>query len=397
MSRSGKKATSLYESEIWRNKNAKKSELLEYLESLHEDLSKLEQDISHAPKGLHATAAHLVSPKFMENIDRDIRIIVTCCVVDVLRIYAPEAPYKDEDMIRVFEAISKQISSLQTTNPETPAGKRILYILNNIATVKSCLVPVLLDQKGVPAANEVVESMFSAVISIVNSSSTEEGMRVIYEAKIFCAIPSHIDVYDCLVFTSACEILQSCIEEYNNISPELLEIMLVAILPAQKVENPMLYRVIATVLQTVAPIIMGTLTSIMSSILIGPGNRFQGKLSEIADDVYALIFELHLISPALMQGILPSLAAQLRCEDDATRSKVVQLLSKVYLTEGATYHDDFPQYFRDFIGRMNDALPSIRSDLIDYASILISRKVEVKYVTGKYSTLIHHSSIILLS
>lgn len=175
MSRAGKKATSLYESEIWRNKNAKKSELLEYLESLHEDLSKVEQDISHAPKGLHAAAAHLVSPKFMENIDRDIRIIVTCCVVDVLRIYAPEAPYKDEDMIRVFEAISKQISSLQTTNPETPAGKRILYILNNIATVKSCLVPVLLDQKGVPAANEVVESMFSAVISIVNSSSTEEG------------------------------------------------------------------------------------------------------------------------------------------------------------------------------------------------------------------------------
>lgn len=163
--------------------------------------------------------------------------------------------------------------------------------------------------------------------------------------------------------------------------------MLVAILPAQKVENPMLYRVIATVLQTVSPIIMGTLTSIMSSILIGPGNRFQGKLSEIADDVYALIYELHLISPTLMQGILPSLAAQLRCEDDATRSKVVQLLSKVYLTEGATYHDDFPQYFRDFIGRMNDALPSIRNDLIDYASILISRKIEVKYVTGKSPTI----------
>ncbi len=113
----------------------------------------------------------------------------------------------------------------------------------------------------------------------------------------------------------------------------------------------MLYRVVATVLHTVSPIIMGTLTSIMSSILVGPGNQFQGKLSEIADDVYAIIYELHIISPALMQGILPSLTAQLRSEDDSTRAKVVQLLGKVYLTENSSYHEDFPRYFRDFIGR----------------------------------------------
>lgn len=176
--------------------------------------------------------------------------------------------------------------------------------------------------------------------------------------------------------------MQSCIEEYNNISPELLEILLVAILPNQKSENPTLYRVVATVLHTVTPIIMGTLTSIMSSILIGPGNQFQGKLSEIADDVYALIYELHLISPALMQGILPSLTAQLRSEDDSTRTKVVQLLSKVYLTEGATYHDDFPQYFREFLNRMNDALPSIRNAVIDHGSTLMSRNIETKYISG---------------
>lgn len=158
--------------------------------------------------------------------------------------------------------------------------------------------------------------------------------------------------------------------------------MLVAILPAQKAENPMLYRVVATVLHTVSPIIMGTLTSIMSSILVGPGNQFQGKLSEIADDVYAIIYELHIISPALMQGILPSLTAQLRSEDDSTRAKVVQLLGKVYLTENSSYHEDFPRYFRDFIGRMGDSLVSIRNEMIEFSCLLMARGVEVKYISG---------------
>lgn len=179
MSKSSKKSDSLFESDILKSKAPKKNELLEYLENLHRDLSALEQDIQYAPKGLHATATQLVQSKYMENSDRDIRILVTCCIVDVLRIYAPEAPYKDEDMIRVFEAIAKQILSLQTTDVSSPAGKRILYILTSISTVKSCLVPVLLDQKGVRSASEVVEEMFSAVTSIVDSSSTEEGNLLI--------------------------------------------------------------------------------------------------------------------------------------------------------------------------------------------------------------------------
>lgn len=177
MVRGAKKTDSLYESDIWQ-RNPKKGEIIEFLGQLHESLSKLDQDIHTAPRGLHETAVRLVTPKYLENSDREVRILATCCVTDVLRIYAPEAPYKDEDMIRAFEAITKQIRSLQTTDHKTPDGRRMLYILESIATVKSCLVPVLLDQKGVRSAAETVEELFIALTSIVDANSSEDGENI---------------------------------------------------------------------------------------------------------------------------------------------------------------------------------------------------------------------------
>lgn len=178
--------------------------------------------------------------------------------------------------------------------------------------------------------------------------------------------------------------LQSCIEEYNNISPDLLEILLVPLLPAQKAENPMLHRVIATVLRTVSQIIQPTLNSMMASILVGPGNQFHGKLGELADDVYPLIYELHMVSPELMSGILPNLTVQLRSEDEANRGKVVQLLSKLYTSDATSYATDFSRDFREFIGRMHDASTTIRIEVIEHAVTLMCKGVEVKFISGMF-------------
>jgi len=33
---------------------------------------------------------------------RDVQLLVACCVADILRIFAPEAPYKSEDQVYLF-------------------------------------------------------------------------------------------------------------------------------------------------------------------------------------------------------------------------------------------------------------------------------------------------------
>lgn len=180
---------------------------------------------------------------------------------------------------------------------------------------------------------------------------------------------------------SVCDVLQSCIEEYSTVSSELLELLLVPLLPQQKAENPLLYQLTATIIRSVATILLPTLNSVMSSILVGPGTVFQGKLSELADDVYPLIFELHVISPLLMTGIIPNVAVQLRADDESSRMKVCQLLGRLFLAD-ANYARDFPRDFRELLGRNNDSSTAIRTEMVEIMAAFLSKGVEVKVVEG---------------
>lgn len=46
-------------------------------------------------------ALHLASETFLEHPSRDVRLLVACCIADVFRVYAPEAPYKDMAQLKV--------------------------------------------------------------------------------------------------------------------------------------------------------------------------------------------------------------------------------------------------------------------------------------------------------
>jgi len=58
---------------------------------------------------------HLADEGFLNHSSRDVRLLIACCIADILRIYAPEAPYKDQEQVKVSDVmISKD---------------RIIYIL----------------------------------------------------------------------------------------------------------------------------------------------------------------------------------------------------------------------------------------------------------------------------
>ena len=44
---------------------------------------------------------HLAEEGFLNHPSKDVRLLVACCVADILRIYAPEAPYKDQEQVKV--------------------------------------------------------------------------------------------------------------------------------------------------------------------------------------------------------------------------------------------------------------------------------------------------------
>ena len=50
-------------------------------------------------------AMHIADDFFLSYASRDVQLLIACCIADVLRVYAPEAPYKDPGQVKVGGAI----------------------------------------------------------------------------------------------------------------------------------------------------------------------------------------------------------------------------------------------------------------------------------------------------
>jgi len=47
-------------------------------------------------------ALHLAEEHFLMHQSKDVQLLIACCIADVLRVYAPEAPYKDAEQVNII-------------------------------------------------------------------------------------------------------------------------------------------------------------------------------------------------------------------------------------------------------------------------------------------------------
>lgn len=79
-------------------------ELIRRLKALTNTLQSMGQD-----EGMYQAyiplALHLADEHFLTHQSRDVQLLIACCIADVLRVYAPEAPYKDVEQVKVTNFI----------------------------------------------------------------------------------------------------------------------------------------------------------------------------------------------------------------------------------------------------------------------------------------------------
>lgn len=47
-------------------------------------------------------ALYLASEFFMDHSSKDVRLLVACCIADIFRVFAPEAPYTETEHLKVY-------------------------------------------------------------------------------------------------------------------------------------------------------------------------------------------------------------------------------------------------------------------------------------------------------
>lgn len=45
-------------------------------------------------------ALYLTSEYFLEHSNKDVRLLVACCIADIFRVFAPEAPFTEAELVK---------------------------------------------------------------------------------------------------------------------------------------------------------------------------------------------------------------------------------------------------------------------------------------------------------
>ena len=111
--------------------------ILKKLKALHNELADLDQDIDK--KSLSSVRQELISTSILLHKDAGVKAYAACCLADLLRLYAPDAPYTSNELRDIFQFFFHQLSrGLQ--GPEAPYYNEYFHLLESLSTVKSVVL-----------------------------------------------------------------------------------------------------------------------------------------------------------------------------------------------------------------------------------------------------------------
>ncbi|OXB59081.1 hypothetical protein ASZ78_006264 [Callipepla squamata] len=267
----------------------------------------MDQD-SEEEKELYLNLAlHLASDFFLKHPDKDVRLLVACCLADIFRIYAPEAPYTSPDKLKdIFMFITRQLKGLEDT--KSPQFNRYFYLLENIAWVKSYNICFELED-----SNEIFTQLYRTLFSVINNGHNQKV---------------HMHMVD---------LMSSIICEGDTVSQELLDTVLVNLVPAHKNLNKQAYDLAKALLKRTAQAIEPYITNL----------EFKLKLA----------FTYLLINVFFFQS-----------NDNEERLQVVKLLAKMFGAKDSELASQNKPLWQCYLGRFNDIHVPIRLECVKFAS-----------------------------
>ena len=103
------------------------AQLLTRLENLSEQLRNTAQiDDEESKESIRPVARDLVSPNLLQHKDKGVRISTIACIVDIFRIFAPDAPYKPVEL-KVTYRMLQVVYMLREFRKSSKSSLPLLY------------------------------------------------------------------------------------------------------------------------------------------------------------------------------------------------------------------------------------------------------------------------------
>ncbi|KAJ2334647.1 Sister chromatid cohesion protein pds5, partial [Coemansia sp. RSA 2681] len=146
-----------FEPKLFSNVAQKKAipiaELYKQLKKLSKELNGLEQETVDT-QSLDSVTRQLLAASLLRHKESGVVAYVACCIADILRLYAPEAPYSDDEIKAVFNVFIDQLQMLNDSNSQFFPLRE--YLLTSLATVRTPALVAML-----PDSEEIISRFFT--------------------------------------------------------------------------------------------------------------------------------------------------------------------------------------------------------------------------------------------
>ncbi|XP_077983606.1 sister chromatid cohesion protein PDS5 homolog A-like isoform X2 [Glandiceps talaboti] len=312
-----------------------KDELIKRLKTLARFFQDMDQE--EEKDQFDTLALYLAEDFFLTHASKDVRLLVACCLADIFRVFAPEAPYKTaEELKNIFQFLTKQLRGLDNT--EGPFWKRYFYLLENLAMVKSYNICMELED-----SNEIFTELFRTFFAIINDKHSPKVKNFMLD--VMCPL----------------------IMENDSVAQDLLDSILMNLIDPYKRDNPQAYTLCKELIKRTATALEPFLQGFFNNMLI----LGRTSESEVSGHLYELIYELNMISNNVLLSVLPQLELKLKTNDETERLSVTRLLGRMFSDRESDLAVQNKPLWNCFLGRFNDVSVPIRVECTKYAQFFI--------------------------
>ncbi|KAJ4304056.1 Sister chromatid cohesion protein pds5 [Collariella sp. IMI 366227] len=326
--------------------------LLKRLDRLTKELAEMDQETID-PSSLTKVAKEVASNQLLNHKDKGVRAYTACCVVDILRLCAPDAPFTPSQLKDVFNlTVTSIIPSL--FDPSNPYNNQHKYVLRSLAEIKS--IVLLLDVDG---SENLLLHLFSTIFDGVSGSKSTSGEQVAKDVEY-----------------SMQELLGVLIEDATSLPAKVVDVMMAQFLRAAAPrtgrekhnhvpiddtqatllakEEPEAYQIVKHLCQ-VFPDKMARFVSQYFSDVIVDATSFAGRSGHHGDDgddedgpsgpsesdlrelrkAHTLIREIWKAAPQILQNVVPQVDAELSADNVHLRQLATETLGDMISGIGA--------------------------------------------------------------
>ncbi|KAN0037066.1 hypothetical protein ACTFIV_002398 [Dictyostelium citrinum] len=300
-------------------------------------------------EGLEIVLEVLIDPKFADNKIFEIRLMTSCCLSEIFRIYAPTLPFDMVVLKVVFKLFTEQV--LQGDKVDKKLFPQYFQMLERLAVIKVFALLALVD-------SSMLTPFFKDCLSRVHGDKEHQPMDIMFSTLLNTILESLEEVPTSLWN----ELLESLIEREKGGVPT-----------AKAIFTHDLIETNSRFLQVHFDLF---LQDLLEPEIIGAGQQQQdsslsnnGVSKQLKKKKNEILFEMFNILPEFIYPALQNLEFDLEDVNPSIRKGAAIVLSRCYSTESAS--DELiaqrPTLYTTFLNRFHDVDIKIRTVMMEFS------------------------------